>query len=115
DAHRALNDRGARPRRTSSLIGDSDFRCTRFAEDNHMVDALASDRSDRPLGEAVIRYLGRRCLTCAADLCGSAYGATTGNLQLSRLYLRLWNKPPGPIPDQTENPTRPHAGEAQGT
>ena len=26
----------------------------RFAEDNHMVDALASDRSDQPFGEAVL-------------------------------------------------------------
>ena len=33
----------------------------------------------------------------------------TGNLQLSRLYLHLRNKQPGSIPDQTENPTRPHA------
>src|SRR5438034_1584237 len=26
----------------------------RFAQDNHMVDALASDRSDQPFGEAVL-------------------------------------------------------------
>src|SRR5262249_48661906 len=51
-------------------------------------------------------------------LCGGPTRSTragkTGNLQLSRLYLRLWNEPSGTIPDQTENPTRPHAGEAQG-
>ena len=26
----------------------------RFAQDNHMVDALASDRSDQPFGKAVL-------------------------------------------------------------
>jgi hypothetical protein len=41
-----------------------------------VVDALASDRSDQSFGEAVIRYVGRRCLTCSADLRGLAYGAT---------------------------------------
>ena len=30
----------------------------RFAEDNHMVDALASDRSDQPFGEAVLPRRG---------------------------------------------------------
>ena len=39
----------------------------------------------------------------------------TGNLQISRLYLHLRNKQTGTIPDQTEIPTRSHAGEAQRT
>jgi hypothetical protein len=42
----------------------------RLAQGDYMVDALVSDRSDQSFGEAVIRYVGRRCLTCSADLRG---------------------------------------------
>src|SRR5262249_30570402 len=38
----------------------------------------------------------------------------TGNLQLPGLHLHLRNIPPGPLPDQTEVPARPHAGETPG-
>jgi retron-type reverse transcriptase len=36
------------------------------------------------------------------------------NLQLPGLHLHLRNIPPGPLPDQTEVPARPHAGETPG-
>src|SRR6266540_5515856 len=44
----------------------------------------------------------------------SSAARKTGDLQLSGLHLHLRNKQRRTIPDQTENPTRPHAGEAQG-
>src|SRR6266516_602200 len=44
----------------------------------------------------------------------SSAARKTGDLQFSGLHLHLRNKQRRTIPDQTENPTRPHAGEAQG-
>ncbi len=48
---------GKRPTRELVIIGGilhQNLAQVRFAEDNHMVDALASDRSDQPFGEAVL-------------------------------------------------------------
>jgi hypothetical protein len=55
---------GGIPRRNPAQV--------RFAQDYHVVDALAPDGSDQSFGEAIIRYVGRRCLTCSADLRGLA-------------------------------------------
>ena len=47
-----------------------------FVEHDHVVRTLAPRRPDQAFNKAVIRYVGRRCLTCSADLHGLAYGAT---------------------------------------
>ena len=45
-------------------------------EYEQMVRAFAPDRADQAFNISVIRYVGRRCLICSADLHGLAYGAT---------------------------------------
>ncbi len=45
-------------------------------ECDQMISTLTPDRPDQTLNISVIRYVGRRCLTCSADLRGLAYGAT---------------------------------------
>ena len=40
------------------------------------VEQLIAKAGVEALDVAVIRYVGRRCLTCSADLRGLAYGAT---------------------------------------
>src|SRR5262249_56052925 len=50
-------------------------------------------------------------------LCGgtpqTARARQTGDLQLPGLHLDMWQNPRGQIPDPTEDPTGPHASEAQ--
>jgi hypothetical protein len=44
----------------------------------------------------------------------AARARQAGDLRLPGLHLHLWQDPSREIPDQTENPRGPHAGEAQG-
>jgi hypothetical protein len=39
-----------------------------LAEHHNMVETFPADRTDQALRIAIIRYVGRRCLTCSADL-----------------------------------------------
>src|SRR5262245_9118244 len=55
--------------------GNDDLGLAQSVE-NLAVEQLIAQAGVEALNVAVIRYVGRRCLTCSADPRGLAYGAT---------------------------------------
>ena len=58
---------------------DDDLGLAQTVEDL-AVEQLVAKAGVEAFNVAVIRYVGRRCLTCSADLHGLAYGATSRDM-----------------------------------